>query len=317
MSRIFMVLFLLIFGMSCKHTSTTHVDVSAIKVNLKLVRFDSIFATTDATNLSQIKHSFPIFFPDYQPDTTWINLKKDSMYQYLQQDISHKFKDFSAQKKEITALMQHIKYYYPKFNVPKIYTLNSMLDVEKQIVYADSLVVISLDTYLGEKNPVYQNYPEYLQKKFNPDRITPDLAKVIAEQTTPNVPYRLFVEHMVSEGKIIYATQLFLPHTDEAKLLNYTAEQLAWANENSKFIWQYFLEKEYLYSSDRELQRRFLDPAPFSKFYTAADNESPGQIGLWLGLQIVKSYVDVKNVSLPQLMATPPMQIFEQSKYKP
>ena len=46
----------------------------------------------------------------------------------------------------------------------------------------------------------------------------------------------------------------------------------------------------WLYSTDPELIKRFISPAPFSKFYLNIDVDSPGQIGQWIGLQIVKAY---------------------------
>ena len=57
-----------------------------------------------------------------------------------------------------------------------------------------------------------------------------------------------------------------------------------------KEIWNYFVSKELLYSTDSELIKRFISPAPFSKFYLNIDVDSPGQIGQWIGLQIVKAF---------------------------
>ena len=44
--------------------------------------------------------------------------------------------------------------------------------------------------------------------------------------------------------------------------------------ENETNIWQYFIEKQILYKTDPEWVDRFLEPAPFSKFYLQLDNES-------------------------------------------
>lgn len=45
---------------------------------------------------------------------------------------------------------------------------------------------------------------------------------------------------------------------------------------------------------------------------------SPGYIGLFTGWQIVKKYMDKHaDLKLPELLQTPPMKIFEESKYKP
>jgi uncharacterized protein YjaZ len=57
--------------------------------------------------------------------------------------------------------------------------------------------------------------------------------------------------------------------------------------------------------------------APFSKFYIDIDKESPGRIGVWLGWQIVRSYMNNNEVTLQQLLQTNAEEIFNKSKYKP
>jgi hypothetical protein len=41
-------------------------------------------------------------------------------------------------------------------------------------------------------------------------------------------------------------------------------------------MWRYFIEKELLYSVDQKLIPRFINMAPFSKFYLEIDNEGQG-----------------------------------------
>jgi uncharacterized protein YjaZ len=77
------------------------------------------------------------------------------------------------------------------------------------------------------------------------------------------------------------------------------------------------VDEKLLYDSDPKLPGRFINPAPFSKFYLEIDNESPGQIGMWIGWQIVRSYMKNNDVSLQQLLQTDAKEIFDNSKYKP
>jgi uncharacterized protein YjaZ len=45
---------------------------------------------------------------------------------------------------------------------------------------------------------------------------------------------------------------------------------------------------------------------------------SPGNIGTWVGWQIVKKYVELHpDITPVQLMRTPARQIFDEAKYKP
>ena len=82
-------------------------------------------------------------------------------------------------------------------------------------------------------------------------------------------------------------------------------------------IWMYFIEKNLLFDTNSKLSQRFIDNAPFSKFYTAEDKATPGRIGVWLGWQIVTSYMQHNDVSLQELLKKDSEEIFNKSKYKP
>ncbi len=65
------------------------------------------------------------------------------------------------------------------------------------------------------------------------------------------------------------------------------------------------------------MNKRFLDVAPFSKFYLEEDRQSPGRVGEWIGWQIVRSFMKHNDVSLQALIKSSPEDIFKKSKYKP
>lgn len=318
---IFKYTYLLLFAqfllLSCKPESKNEVDVSDIKAEVKLLRFDQIFGEANEQTLPQIMATYPLLFPAGRTASDWLAYKNDTIFQELYQETQKVFGDFKKEKKELNNLFKHVKYYYPTFKEPEIITMVSNLDVENQVFYADSLLFIALDTYLGKSKIYYTDAPAYIQKNFEPNRISIDVATAIAYQTSPEIAYRMFVERIIAQGKMKYAVQQFLPELSEAAIMGYTDTHLEWVQNNEFYMWQYFLEKEYIYNSDRDLLQRFIDPAPFSKFYIESDTESPGQTGIWIGWQIVKSYMAYNQVSLPEMMATPPIDIFNRSKYKP
>jgi uncharacterized protein YjaZ len=82
-------------------------------------------------------------------------------------------------------------------------------------------------------------------------------------------------------------------------------------------MWRYFIEKEMLYSNEQKLSSRFINPAPFSKFYLEIDNESPGRVGAWIGWQIVRSYAKNNDMPIADLLKLDTKKLFEKSKYKP
>lgn len=313
----YLLLFFIVISLFACNEKKKSIDVSGIPVKVKLQRFDKEYFESDSLNFKSLKTKYQYLFPGNEPDSVWLNKKNDSLLQVLYTKTQKVFGDFKEEHKAIEKLFRNVKYYYPNFKEPTLVTLISNLDMENQVIYADTLLLVSLDTYLGKETDFYNNYPDYYRKNFKKTHIINDVAMAIAYETSINVPYRLFLERMIAAGKLKYAMHQFLPDKSEAEILDYSKTQLDWAYANEESIWKYFIEKEYLYSTDKELQSRFLEPAPFSKFYLVSDADSPGRIGIWLGYQIVQAYMKNNIISLPEMMATPPTDIFNKSKYKP
>jgi uncharacterized protein YjaZ len=111
--------------------------------------------------------------------------------------------------------------------------------------------------------------------------------------------------------------KMMLPNYSDNQLLKYSDNQFLWAQNNEKEIWINFIENEYLFSSDSQLESRFLNLAPFSKFYLSIDNDSPSMIGKYIGFQIVNTFMQNYNFSINELMELESMYIYNNSKYKP
>jgi uncharacterized protein YjaZ len=122
---------------------------------------------------------------------------------------------------------------------------------------------------------------------------------------------------MVYAGKQLYLKDVLLPQISDAEKIGYSPEQLTWCQENESYMWRYFMQEQLLYSTDSKLATRFINTAPFSKFYLEIDNESPGRVGTWIGWQIVRSFMNNNDVNLQQLLQMDPIEIFQNSKYKP
>ena len=82
-------------------------------------------------------------------------------------------------------------------------------------------------------------------------------------------------------------------------------------------MWRFFIDDNLLFDTDSRLPNRFINLAPFSKFYLEIDNESPGRIGQWVGWQIVRSFMEHNESGLQDMFKMDAKQIFEKSKYKP
>ncbi|MFJ1408874.1 gliding motility lipoprotein GldB [Capnocytophaga canimorsus] len=302
---------------SCK-TDTTQKEIEQIPIALEIVRFDSLFVTTSADNFHSLKKQYPYLFPSNIADSIWLAKQKDTLELEITAEIQKQFKQFSSERKQLHNLFQHIKYYFPDFESPKIITLASEVDYRSRVIYADSLLLIGLDNYLGANHRFYEDIEKYIRSEFEKENIVIDVAETFSEQLIPRQQHLSFLDAMIFEGKKLYLMQLLLPKKSSSALLKYTKEQWNWVEANESEMWRYFVENELLYQTDKKLLSRFLYPAPFSKFYLELDNESPGQVGKYIGFNIVKSYADNHSeTSLVALLSLSADELFKKSYYKP
>ncbi|MCF6280203.1 MAG: gliding motility lipoprotein GldB [Flavobacteriaceae bacterium] len=316
MTRIvgFLLMIVLFFG--CEDDQKKIIDVSNINVNITVDRFEQKFYKTSEKNFKELKKDYA-FMLSNADDSVWLNKIKSEDERYLFKESERIFSNFSDVKQNLKNLFKHIKYYNPKFKSPKVITHISDLDFEYPVIYSDSLLFISLDMYLGKDNIVYRSFPSYLSENYKKDRIVVDVAKDIINQSYQKSKNRTFLYRMINEGRIIYLIDSYLPAISDDLKIGYSKERLVFAEQNEMDIWKYFIEKELLYSNDKNLNKRFIDNAPFSKFYLESDQETPGRIGVWIGWQIVQSYMKNNDVTLQQLLVEKPEEIYKKSKYKP
>jgi len=316
MKKVYFLLFVFTVFFSCTKKDKLAIDVSNIDAYVIVKRFEQKFYTAKVEDLPRIKKEFRAIFP-HDNDSIWIAKMKDRDELALFNEVQKVFPDFKTEKEQLTSLFQHIKYYYPKFEEPVITTVISNIPLEQKVILDGNNLYISLDVFLGNDNPFYGDYPKYIKQTLTKEHLIVEVAKTFANQTQFKVVNRTFVSRMIQRGKLLYTLDAFLPNVPASEKIGYTTTQLKWVKENEEMIWRYFIEKKLLYSTDAKLDRRFLDEAPFSKFYLDIDTESPGRIGEWLGLQIVKSYITNNEVSLQELLKVPNEELFKKSKYKP
>lgn len=318
MRKILALVTLILIGFSCKNEESNKlsVDVSNIEANVEIERFDIDFYNTKPSELSKTKEKYPMFFPS-QPDSVWVNKINNKDEQELFAETQKVFSEINKEKEELTSLFKHVKYYNPKFVSPKVITMLTNIDYNNRIVYTDSLLLISLDSYLGKEHEFYNDYPAYVKQNNTKEHIVVDVAKaIVGKQMLPSMA-RSFIDKMIYRGKKMYLLDAYLPNTLDALKIGYSQIKLDWAERNEEQIWMYFVEKDLLYSTSKDVDKRFLDLAPFSKFYMEEDSQSPGRIGEWIGWQIVRSYMQKNDVSLHQLLQTSEDEIFKKSGYKP
>ncbi|MFD1294761.1 gliding motility lipoprotein GldB [Lutibacter holmesii] len=317
MNKIISVLLILLMVISCKSEIKNQVDVSEIEVDVNIERFEQHFYTTTKETLPNIKESFPFLFPLQYADSIWLHRINDPKEVELFEKTEQVFGNFETQKNEIEDVFKHVKYYHPLFEAPKVITLITNLDFENKVMYTNDYLFISLDMYLGANDEVYKDFPLYLAHNFTTSQLSVDIGKAISERFYSAKSSRQFIDLIVNEGKKMYLLDCYVPLKTDAQKMGYSTDKMDWVLANEEPIWKYFIENKLLFSTDADLYTRFVADAPFSKFYIDIDNESPGKIGVWLGWQIVRSYMNNNNVTLQQLLQTNAEEIFKKSKYKP
>jgi gliding motility-associated lipoprotein GldB len=301
---------------SCDKRSKVEKEVQAIPVEVKVERFDKLFFETAPKDLGKLKKEFPFFFPLGNDDRVWIEKMQNPQWRELYAEVQKKYSNFEPVQKELETLFKHIKYNFPKTKTPKVITVISEMDYNNKVIYVDSLLIISLELYLGKEHKFYQ-FPSYLKQNFEEKQIMPDVVSSFSANKIAPVSDNNLLSRMIYFGKQLYLKDLLLPEYSDADKIGYTPGQIKWCAENESYMWRYFLEKEMLYSDDSKLGNRFINPAPFSKFYLEIDNESPGRVGTWIGWQIVRSYMKNNDVPIENLLKMNAKEIFEKSKYKP
>lgn len=317
MKNTFYLLLCSIFFVACQKENAVNKEVLNIPVEAKIDRFDQEFMLTSPENFNTLKQKYPLLLSGNVPDSVWFNKKNDTLFNELYSETQKQFKDISALKEDLTLLFKHIKYYYPNENPGRVITVLSEVDITSRAIYTDSVSIISLDTYLGKNHKFYVDFDAYTLGDFEPNRIVVDLAENFAMQKVPQPQDRQFLSQMIYWGKIMYMKEMLLPEVSDALKMNYTEEQLQWIETNETQVWKNFIESKHLYANDVKLVARFIQRAPFSKFYLELDQESPGSVGVYIGWQIVQSYMKNNNVTLQELTLKDAKTIFEQSKYKP
>ena len=312
----FLALISLLLG--CDSKSKLEKEISKIPMQPSFERFDQQFKRLNDDKLKALKTSYPFLFSSSYDDAFWIQKSNDSLEIMLADEVSKTFNHTQVWKEDVVNLFKHLKYYYPNFKSPRVVSIVSGVDYRNKTIVTDSIVLLALDNYLGADHEFYQNISAYISKSMCEEFIVSDLASSYAKKYSSQPSTRTFLEEMIYRGKLLAFKDKMIPFAADSLKIKYSEEQLNWAVENESQVWRYFIDKQLLFSSDPSLLPRFINQAPFSKFYLDLDNSSPGRIGEFIGWQIVKSFLENNNeVTFQNFLAMNAEEIYNKSRYKP
>lgn len=310
------------------------IDVSNISLNLKVNRFDSVLYNMNTDSvinyIPDLQKQYDEFFEIFNNKIINIGEPNQLAYSgYLTKfltdniivevlgKVNKEFSDFSSYSDELELAFKYYKHYFKEKPIPNVYTYVSGFN--QSIVTTENILGIGLDKYLGENCEYYKQLgiPAYLRYKMTKSRIVPDCMTAIAMQefdyndSTDNL-----LNRMIYNGKIMYFLDAVLPNYDDSIKIAYKASQIAWCKSNEKDMWTYIIENKLLFNSEFINIKKMIDDGPNTSFFP---QNSPSKTGVWLGWQIVKSYMNNNpEITLQELMRNQDYQkILNYSKYKP
>jgi len=337
MKKLCLYLCLVLVAVSCKHKNIP--NVSKVKVDVQLERFEKDFFAIDTTNidasLQQLHQKYPGFLQDFifnilalppQPDSSMAVqqgvLSFIRSYMPLKVSVDEMYANMNDVQKDIKRGLQFVKYYFPTYKVPsKIITFIGPLNSYGNILTTNA-IAIGLQLYMGSNYSLYQSaagqemYPNYISRRFKREYIAVNSIKTIVDDMYPdNSAGRPLIEQMIEAGKRLYLLDMFMPETADTLKTGYTKKQLEGSLKNEELIWSYFVQNDLLYVTDPAITKDYMNDAPNT---AALGQASPGFIGQFVGWRIVQKWMDKNEKVTPaQLMETNPKTIFEQAKYKP
>ena len=330
-TKIFVILFLSIHLFGCKGQNTQIPSAITSAEPIVINRFDKdLFQwieTKDTVLLTQICNSYPhmldilgkgiLNMKSYQENGFFeklMNYNSEPTLKGLYADALHLYADVSSIEQELGNGFAWFKVCFPNMQIPAVYMHVSGFN--QNVLAGDSLLSISIDKYMGENYPLYQNFfYDYQRRLMAPKLMATDyLAGWLMSEYPFEGKENVLLDRMIYEGKIKYVIQQALPQTSTETLMGYTEMESAWCKKNEANLWRAIIERKHLYTPDQMTTARYFDQAPC----TFLSSDTPGNIGTWIGEQIIQQYMEKNNISIEALMLDNDSQsILTLSRYRP
>jgi hypothetical protein len=342
MKKLFTILLIASFT-SCSNSKTNAPDVSDIKVNVTLERFDKDFFSIDSNNvlpgLSTLNQKYPWLTPVFL--TNILGLDSAStlagvrqfihVTQPIHDTVDIVFKDMSAIEKQFGQAFKYVKYYFPQYKLPRLNTVIGPIDALAQLngsytpnFLGPDVLGLSLQFYLGKNFSAYSNdyfienvAPTYRSARFSKEYIIADAMTLIVDDIAPDQSKaKPLVEQMIEKGKQWWLLDKFLPGLPDSIKTGYRGDQVEWCKENEGMIWNYIIKNEDLNSVSPITIQTYIGEGPFTQ--GMPQESSPGNLGPWIGWQIIKKF-ESKNTSLTptEILKTDAKTILAEAKYRP
>lgn len=301
-------------------------DVSHIPMQIKLVRLEQEIAAIDNEQAARrFIEKYPAFanaFLFYNrlrdeavPISDMVRLGRSTYIDTLAMEATEHFGNMASIQAELEEAFRRIKYYYPDFQPPVIYTM--VTGYGNDLTITDSAIFVGLDYFMGKASRYRSPDPNYIFNHYRKELVVPAIVLMLsARYNQLQEGNHTMLNQMIAYGKAYEFTSQILPHVPDSLIIRYTAQEIADCYANQDVIWAHFVKNNLFFETSQIAAKRYIEQRPHT--FEIGD-ECPGRVGTWLGWQIVRAYLQKHpELSLPQLMAEKDVQkIFENSGYKP
>ena len=243
-----------------------------------------------------------------------VNYYSEPNLNKLYRDALAKYETVERIESDLGRAFGYMREQFPEKQIPVVYMHVSGL--YQNVLVDDSLLSISIDKYLGADYPLYRDYFDaYRRRGMTPDYVVPDyLTAWLMSEYPFSGNDNVLLDRMIYEGKIKYVVHQAFSQVIPEVWMKYTPEEYQWCKENESRLWKQMIERKQLYTPDRVTTSKYFLERP-SSFIS---DEAPGNLGTWIGWQIVTRYMERTKISVAELMTHNDAQdILTKSKYKP
>ena len=314
---IFISIELLVGGFSSMFVGNNAVDQCELGLN----RFEQDFFSINPNDFNQdfsiIQSKYPNFVADKTLDFKHDVLLDDTL-NFILDSVNLSFGQEFPRYSEIQQAFCQYKKYFPLDSFA-IYTyIDNNFNYRYPVVFADGKLLVRLDFFLGKDHTFYASLPEYIRFGHDTTYLPATCFVTLAGRHIPQPRLNNFLSSILYHAKAYFFAQRMLPDISEDILFKSPLEKMEWCQKNERVIWEYMIQKDYVFSTDPDLIDRFVSLAPFSKFGLDIDRNSPGGVGVWLGLQILNSYYENNDLTLIDVLNEEDYRkILNKSGYKP
>ncbi len=334
-----MGLFLLV---NCnKSTGNPKPDISKVQPpEVNIIRLEQLMAEANADNYQTvyagIDNQYHEIFSSYYKnfwgfvpndnfsvsaiyDSLYNNTGRNEWMNRLGDSVNLEYTKMLDVEKDMKKAFTYYKFYFPDSSLPQIYTYIGPFVY--WTLFDSASLGIELDMYMGERFASFgdfeNNMPQYIIKRCTKPYIVINTMQSLIDGAIPDMGADASIlDAMLAQGKMLYYLDCMLPDMEDSVKMGYTSEQIVWCNDNEGEIWKFLAGQELLFSKRGDDIRRYTGEAPTSVGMPA---ESPGRAAVWMGWQIVRSYmIEHPNTTLLELFSQMDgLDFLKKSGYEP